>query len=213
MSGPADRVTGELRAYVERTVLPRYASFDAAHRIDHVRTVIEESLALAAGYDVDADMVYTVAAYHDTGLVAGRERHHLVSGEIVAADTELRRWFTGPQIVCMREAVEDHRASADRPPRSIYGMIVAEADRVIDPRVTLLRTVQYGLEHYPQLSREEHYARFRQHLREKYAEGGYLRLWIPGSGNAARLAVLRGIIADSGRLRAAFEELFDGCRG
>ena len=34
------------------------------------------------------------------------------------------------------------------------------------------------------------------HLHEKYGRGGYLKLWIPWSENAARLNVLQDIIAD-----------------
>ena len=177
----------ELERYIEREIIPRYEDFDAAHRTDHVRTVIAQSLELAAHYDADADMVYTVAAYHDTGLANGRERHHIDAGRILAADTELRRWFSEEQIAVMRDAVEDHRASSDGEPRTIYGRIVAEADRVIDPETIIRRTVQYGLAHCPELDREEQYARCLAHLQQKYAEGGYLRLWIAESENARRL--------------------------
>ena len=131
-----------LVTYIEAEIIPRYEHFDRAHGTDHVRTVIAQSLALAARYDVDTDMVYTVAAYHDTGLANGRERHHIDAGRILAEDAELRRRFTEEQIGIMREAVEDHRASSDHPPRTIYGRIVAEADRVIDPATIVRRTVQ-----------------------------------------------------------------------
>ena len=76
-------INQELEQYIEREIIPRYESFDGAHRIDHVRTVIAQSLALAAHYDVDTDMVYAIAAYHDTGLAFGRERHHLDAGRIL----------------------------------------------------------------------------------------------------------------------------------
>lgn len=198
-----------LKAYVEAEIIPRYEHFDRAHGTDHVRTVIAQSLALAAHYDVDTDMVYTVAAYHDTGLVNGRERHHIDAGRILAEDAELRRRFTEEQIGVMREAVEDHRASSDHAPRTIYGRIVAEADRVIDPATIIRRTVQYGLANYPALDREGHYARCRDHLQKKYAEGGYLRLWIAESDNARRLEELRAIIRDPQRLRKLFDETFD----
>lgn len=198
-----------LEAYVEAEIIPRYEHFDRAHGTDHVRTVIAQSLALAAHYDVDTDMVYTVAAYHDTGLVNGRERHHIDAGRILAEDAELRRRFTEEQIGVMREAVEDHRASSDHAPRTIYGRIVAEADRVIVPATIIRRTVQYGLANYPALDREEHYARCRDHLQKKYAEGGYLRLWIAESDNARRLEELRAIIRDPQRLRRLFDETFD----
>lgn len=198
-----------LEAYVEAEIIPRYEHFDRAHGTDHVRTVIAQSLALAAHYDVDTDMVYTVAAYHDTGLVNGRERHHIDAGRILAEDAELRRRFTEEQIGVMREAVEDHRASSDHAPRTIYGRIVAEADRVIVPATIIRRTVQYGLANYPALDREGHYARCRDHLQKKYAEGGYLRLWIAESDNARRLEELRAIIRDPQRLRRLFDETFD----
>ena len=198
-----------LEAYVEAEIIPRYEHFDRAHGTDHVRTVIAQSLALAAHYDVDTDMVYTVAAYHDTGLVNGRERHHIDAGRILAEDAELRRRFTEEQIGVMREAVEDHRASSDHAPRTIYGRIVAEADRVIVPATIIRRTVQYGLANYPALDREGHYARCRDHLHKKYAEGGYLRLWIAESDNARRLEELRAIIRDPQRLRKLFDETFD----
>ena len=198
-----------LVAYVEAEIIPRYEHFDRAHGTDHVRTVIAQSLALAAHYDVNTDMVYAIAAYHDTGLVNGRERHHIDAGRILAEDAELRRRFTEEQIGVMREAVEDHRASSDHAPRTIYGRIVAEADRVIDPATIIRRTVQYGLANYPALDREGHYARCRDHLQKKYAEGGYLRLWIAESDNARRLEELRAIIRDPQRLRKLFDETFD----
>lgn len=197
----------EIERYIEEQIIPRYTSFDRAHSIDHVRTVIAESLALAEHYDVDRRIVYVTAAYHDLGLCEGRERHHIVSGEIVRADQQLRKWFSGDEIELIACAVEDHRASSDHEPRSIYGRIVAEADRVIDPEITLRRTVQYGLANYPQLDIEGQYTRFCAHLQEKYAEGGYLRLWIPESKNGSRLAELRQLIKNSELLRHTFERL------
>lgn len=202
----------ELVDYVEREIIPRYRLFDAAHREDHVRTVIRESLELAAPYGLEANVIYAAAAWHDTGLVAGRERHHLVSGEIVAADGRLRKWFTEEQIRTIREAVEDHRASAGREPRSVYGRIVAEADRVIDPDTTLRRTVSYGLSHAPELDREGQYARFCEHLTSKYAPGGYLKLYVPESKNRERLERLQALIAAPERLREAFDALYDELR-
>lgn len=194
--------------YVESEILPRYASFDKAHQNDHVDRVIQESLRLAQYYEVNPDMVYVIAAYHDVGLVEGRERHHLVSGSLLQADQKLRNWFSEEEIQLMKEAVEDHRASNKHEPRSIYGKIVSEADRVIDVETTFRRTVQYGLSHYPEMIPEEHYLRFRDHLITKYGEGGYLKLWIPQSDNAERLQEIRGILKDEVQLRNIFMKLF-----
>ena len=198
-----------LQAYIESAILPRYKGFDPAHRTDHALQVIAESLKLAKHYEVDERMVYTIAAYHDIGLCEGREHHHLVSGRLVREDENLRKWFTEEEIEIMAQAVEDHRASLDHAPRSIYGRIVAEADRLIEPMQILRRTVQYGLSHYPELTQEQHYLRYCEHLQEKYAEGGYLKLWIPESENASQLKALRGIIADETRKREVFERIFE----
>lgn len=199
----------QLQHYIEEQIIPRYEKFDRAHRVDHVQTVIDQSLALAKHYEVDIDMVYTIAAYHDTGLTQGRENHHIDAGKILATDTTLQQWFSQEQIDVMREAVEDHRASSDHEPRTIYGRIVAEADRVIDPETILRRTVQYGLANYPSLDRGAQYARCVEHLQSKYAEGGYLRLWITESDNSQRLAELRALIRDREQLRTRFEQIFD----
>ena len=198
-----------LQAYIESAIFPRYKGFDPAHRTDHALQVIAESLKLAKHYDVDERMVYTIAAYHDIGLCEGRERHHLVSGRMLRADERLHEWFTDEEIETMAQAVEDHRASLDHAPRSIYGRIVAEADRLIEPMQILRRTVQYGLSHYPELTQEQHYLRYCEHLQEKYAEGGYLKLWIPESENTSQLKALRGIIADETRKREVFERIFE----
>ena len=58
-----------LITYIETAIIPRYKEFDKAHNLSHVRTVIEESLALARQYpEADERLAYVIAAYHDTGL-------------------------------------------------------------------------------------------------------------------------------------------------
>lgn len=194
-------------AYVEQEILPHYDHFDAAHQRNHADEVIARSLSLAKHYDVDENMVYAIAAFHDTGLCEGRDTHHLVSGRIIREDLKLRDWFTEEQIETMAQAAEDHRASSDHEPRTIYGKIVAEADRLITPEKVIRRTIQFGRDHYPELDKEGQYQRFRQHLLEKYSDTGYLRLWIPESDNAVRLEQLRQIIRDEKALREAFEHI------
>lgn len=203
----------ELQSYVEAEILPRYDHFDKAHRRPHVERVIRDALALAEHYPVDPALLYVAAAFHDTGLSADRATHHLVSGRIIREDPALPRWFSAEQIETIAQAAEDHRASLDHDPRSIYGRIIAEADRQIEPETIVRRTVQYGLGHYPERDREGHWQRTLEHLHEKYAAGGYLKLWIPESPNAEKLAELRRLIADETRLRALFERIFAEERG
>ena len=205
MAKPIDTT---LTQYIEQEILPRYDHFDAAHRRDHADDVIRRSLALAEHYDVDTDMVYAIAAYHDTGLCEGRDTHHLVSGRIIREDEQLRAWFDEDQIETMAQAAEDHRASSGHEPRSIYGKIVAEADRLILPDKVIRRTIQYTRDHFPDYDKEQQYERFREHLLEKYSDSGYLKLWLPESDNAPRLEQLRVIIRDERLMREAFEKAF-----
>ena len=198
----------DLQQYVEAKILPRYDGFDKAHRRPHVERVIRDALALAAFYPVDRDMVYAAAAFHDTGLCEDRATHHLVSGRIIRDDPLLPRWFSPEQIETIAQAAEDHRASLDHDPRSIYGRIIAEADRQIEPETIVRRTVQFGLAHYPSADRETHWQRTLDLLHEKYAAGGYLKLWIPESPNAGKLEELRALIADERRLRTLFDNIF-----
>ena len=198
-----------LKEYIEANVIPRYDSFDKGHDRSHVEMVIEQSLQLARQQGVREDMAYVIAAYHDTGLCEGREHHHEVSARILRADSRLRQWFTESEIATMADAAEDHRASSDHEPRTIYGRIVAEADRFIDPETIIRRTVLYGIEHYPALSREEHYRRMVAHLHEKYGPSGYLRLWFPDSPNAARLERLRQMMSDAELLRSLFNRFYE----
>lgn len=202
-------VADDLRRYVEAEIIPRYDGFDKAHGIDHARQVIDRSMEIARNYDVDAAMVYTVAAYHDTGLCEGRERHHEVSAEILRADTTLRRWFDDGQIDVMCEAVEDHRASSDREPRSIYGRIVAEADRCLDTDTVIRRTIRYGIARNPEFDRRQHFDRCMAHITAKYGEGGYLKLWIPESDNGRKLAALRELLRRPTELERIFNSIYD----
>ena len=195
-----------LKQYIEREVIPRYAAFDKAHREDHARMVIDRALTMGKAYDINEELLYTAAACHDLGLAIDRKTHHLESGKAIRQDACLAEWFTREQIETIAQAAEDHRASATTPPRSLYGALVAEADRMIDPMTIIRRTVQFGFSHYPELDREGHWQRTLEHLHEKYAEGGYLHLLIPGSPNEAPLEALRKIIRDEARLR----EIFDG---
>ena len=199
----------EIRTYIECEILSRYDGFDAAHRRDHADVVVERSVELAQRLGADVEMAYVIAAYHDMGLAVGRDVHHTESKRILLADKELRRWFSEEDIATMGDAVEDHRASSKQPPRTIYGRIVAEADRLIVPHSIIRRTIQFTLTHHPELDREQGYERLLEHMREKYDYGGYLKLWIEESDNAQRLEELRKIIADKPTLRRLYEEIYN----
>ena len=203
------REFGEIREFVEREIVPRYDGFDAGHGRDHVLTVISQALQLAGYYpEADKCLLLVAAAYHDLGLVNGREHHHTDSARIVREDMRLRQWFTEEEINIIADAAEDHRASSDHEPRTIYGRIVAEADRIIDGETIVRRALQYGMKHEPDLDREGQYHRLMEHMREKYDYGGYLKLWIPESDNARNLEAFRQTLADEKAFRGMFDRIY-----
>ena len=198
----------DLVEFIETKILPKYADFDRAHNLEHVTRVIRRSLDLVKITGADINMVYTIAAYHDVGMSGPRAIHHITGGKILAADNRLKKWFSPEQIKIMKEAIEDHRASASRAPRSLYGKIIAEADRDIDVDTVIRRTIQYGLGNYPELDKEGHWNRFLEHMNSKYSTNGYIRLWLPKSPNEENLNKLRALIANPPQLRKRFDQLF-----
>ena len=198
----------DLVEFVETKILPQYAEFDRAHNMEHVTRVIRRSLDLVKTTGADINMVYAIAAYHDLGMSGPRAIHHITGGKILASDARLKKWFSTEQIKIMKEAVEDHRASASRAPRSLYGKIIAEADRDIDVEVVVRRTIQYGLSNYPEKDKDEQWERFKEHMDSKYSADGYIKLWLPKSPNEKSLNELRNLIANKQKLREAFDRIW-----
>jgi uncharacterized protein len=198
-----------LKQYLNETVIPIYETFDEAHRPDHIHTVLNRSLSIAKDYDVDYDMVYVIAIYHDIGMMYGRSDHHETGARYLLNDEMLRSYFSNDDLILMSQAIEDHRASKDEEPRSIYGKIIAEADRDLEPEHVLRRTIQYGLSHFPDLTFDEHLDRLIEHMERKYGEQGYLKLWLKVEENIEQQKKLRTLIKDRTKLKMLVKRIYD----
>jgi len=203
-------VKPEILEYIQQNILPKYKLFDNAHNPEHAERVIQNSLSITKDYDVDINKVYVIAAYHDVGLAQGRKDHEKNSAVFLLSDSTLAKWFSKDEMILMAEAIEDHRASNDYAPRSIYGKIVSEADRDIEYVTILTRVIQYSLENYPNYTPEEHFIRSYNHLQDKYGEGGYLKLWLDTEKNQRNLQELRESIASADKFKADFMRIFQG---
>ncbi|MCI8760268.1 MAG: HD domain-containing protein [Clostridia bacterium] len=169
----------ELVQYIENEVFPKYDKNEEGHGIKHIKIVIKRSLELAKDYDVDLNMVYTIASYHDLGHYIDRKTHEIISAKMFMQDEKIRQWFTDEQIIIIKEAIEDHRASSNHEPRTIYGKIISTADRtIIDIDNTIKRTYSYGKRNYINLSEEQQIERVYRHLTEKYGENGYAKVYL-----------------------------------
>ncbi|MBQ8056423.1 MAG: HD domain-containing protein [Paludibacteraceae bacterium] len=202
-------MNSSLKTYIETHILPQYEHFDKGHNIEHIQSVIKESLLIAKDYDVSEDMVYTIAAYHDIGIPKGRDLHHIYSGEFLLQDAHLNQWFSAEEIQTMKAAIEDHRASSKNEPRSIYGKIISEADRQLDCETIIRRTIQFSLKNFPNYTFDEHYQRIIGHIQEKYGENGYLKLWIKSKRNEKGLADIRQLLKNKSLFKQKVIELYE----
>ncbi len=162
-----------VREYVEGEILPQYEKLKG-HTGEHIAQVISRSLEFAKQVPgVNVDMVYVIAAYHDLGRLIDNETHNVESAKMLRADEFLKENFAAEEIETMAEAVEDHRASLGREPRSIYGKIVSSADRNPSVESMLKRAYDYNKLLHPDYSEDEIIEDVRVHIREKYAPDGY----------------------------------------
>lgn len=202
-------MNNELILYIQKNIMPRYQYNDKAHRADHILRVIRNSLLIAQDYDVDLNIIYTAAAYHDLGLAVERERHEVFSKEIMLSDKRLDDFFNEKEKETIADAIVSHRASSKGEPKTIYGKIVADADRDLVPARIIERTVLFSLANFPSRDKEGHFIRTYEHIKEKYGEGGYLTLWLDTQVNNDNLAKLRNLISDKSRFRKVFHYYYN----
>ena len=171
-------VNEELKRYIEQNIFPRYKLNDKGHQIEHINYVINRCYKLSKNMDIDNNMLYVIAAYHDIGYYVDYKNHEKVSAQIMYNDTNLNNFFNDKNLIIMKEAIEDHRASLNREPRSIYGKILSSADRNIDVDDSLKRIYLYSITHFNKLSEEETIEECYKHTLEKFGNGGYANFFV-----------------------------------
>lgn len=184
-------VNHSLRRYVIENILIEYENYEKSHGPEHIKRVIDRSLKIASGMDVDLNMVYCAAAYHDIGLKYGRDDHEVTSAVWLMKDDNLDKWFTREQKITMAKAIEDHRASNDSQITSVYGLIVSEADRDIVPSRVIRRCIEFECSNHPNDSLEKNLERILGHIVTKYGPDGYLKLRLPDKDNEEGLKTIR----------------------
>ena len=187
----------DLVNYIENEIFPLYSKNEEGHGLKHINKVIEKSLKFAKNYDVNIDMIYTIAAYHDLGHHIDRKRHEIISAQIFMEDKNMKKWFSDEQRKIIKEAIEDHRASSKSNPRSRYGKIISTADRtIISINDTILRTYSYGKRNYKGITQEEQIQRVYEHLKDKYGEKGYAKIYLEDKEFDESLKKLREALKD-----------------
>ena len=168
-----------LKQYFEINIMPEYSKNESGHGIEHIQYVIDRCMRFAEQFDnIDLDMLYTIAAFHDIGHHIDKKNHDIVSAKIFYDNDDMKRFFTEKQRTIIKEGIEDHRASSDSCPRSDYGKIISSADRSTDVNEFLKRTHSYTLKHNPDATIEEMLERAYNHTKDKYGKSGYAKHYV-----------------------------------
>ena len=171
-------INKDLKAYIEQKVLTEYSKNEPAHNLEHIEYVIERSFKFAQTVeDINYNMVYVIASYHDIGHHIDPNKHEIISAEIMSNDINLKKYFSDEELKIIKEAIEDHRASAKNEPRSIYGKIVSTADRNNTVEACLMRSYTYGKKLEPDYTDEQLFERAYEHLKLKFGENGYAKFF------------------------------------
>lgn len=191
-------VNSKLKKYIEEKVFPEYNKNESGHGINHIKDVIKRSFDLVKENDLDVniDMVYVVAAYHDIGHHIDSKTHEIISADIMSKDDNLKEFFNEDELKVIKEAIEDHRASAKDDPRSIYGRIVSSADRNNKVEDCLRRTYTYGKKLNPEATDEELFQRAYDVLQNKFGEDGYAKYYFKDSNYEKFLKEIRDLLKD-----------------
>ena len=172
-------INKDLKNYIEVEILPQYEKNDSGHAIEHINYVIERCFKFAQQFDgINSDMLYTIAAFHDIAHHIDKKNHERLSAEYFYNDIKMKELFSGEERLLIKEAIEDHRASADSSPRSDYGKIISSADRSTDINDFLCRTHAYTLKHFPNITKEEMLHRAYEHTEHKYGKAGYAKHYV-----------------------------------
>ena len=172
-----------MKTTLNKEIKPLYKAFDKAHNLSHYKFVTNNCVEYAKelikkGNNIDLELAFIVGAYHDVGLICGREKHAKSSADFVRNDKKLKIFFDEENIELIAQAVEDHSSHLTYEPRSIYGKLVADADRNNSLYLVFARPIKYGLKNEKHLSRKEHIIRVYDFVTKKFGRNGYVKYWL-----------------------------------
>lgn len=170
----------DLKEYINSNIKNKYKDFDKAHNISHFNFVTKNCISygkelINKGEKIDLDIAFIVGAYHDIGIINGRENHAISSGKFVRNDKFLKQFYDKETIEIIAQAVEDHSSHLTYTPRNIYGKIVADADRNNTKYLVFSRPIKYGLKYEKHLSKQEQIERVYDFVQNKFGRNGYVK--------------------------------------
>lgn len=201
----------DLIVYVKNSILPEYKKFDKAHNEEHVKAVIKRSfqIAISQKEDLNNDLIFAIAAYHDIGIMVARKNHNIHSANIVRNDKNLEKFFSDDEIEIIAQAVEDHSTHLRRCPRSIYGQIVADADKDTDIEHALGRTWQFAKKYFPNYSQEQMIENVYDDLCKRYGHNGSVQFWLSTQSTDCYFQAMRNLAINKDLFNEKIKEIID----
>ncbi len=202
------RINPKLKEYVEREIFPEYEKNDKGHDINHIVQVLKRSFALSKQLeDINLNMVYVIAAFHDIGHHINKEEHEIVSANMFYENEKMKEFFTEEERTIIKEAIEDHRSSLEGEPRTIYGKLISSADKTPDLKTMVTRTRAYSMKHFKEMTEDEMFEREFNHLNEKFGSEGYAKCYIKDEEYEAFLNDMKEILSDIEKYKEYYVEI------
>ena len=203
-----NKVNPRLTNYVESYIFPQYDKNESGHGLEHIEYVLRRCFMFSEQFqDLNYDILYTIAAYHDIGHHIDKKHHEIISAEIFMKDDFMKSFFNDSEREIIKEAIEDHRASSKTPPRSDYGKIISSADRSTDLDNFLKRTHSYTLKHFSPKSNEEIIERAYEHTSDKYGSQGYAKHYLNDEEYEAFILKVRDLLKDKNSFTKYYKDI------
>ncbi len=203
-----DKRNPDLYEYLKTSRLPQYALNDSGHGIEHIEYVVKRCFRFLEQFEnINYNILYTAAVYHDIAHHIDKKNHEKLSADIFYKDEAIKKFFNENEITIIKEAIEDHRASLQSEPRNVYGKILSSADRSTDIDDFLKRTHAYTLKHQPKSTYNEMIERAYIHTKEKYGTQGYAKHYVIDDEYIKFRAEIQNLIENKGEFILKYNEV------
>ena len=192
-------INKKLKNYIEKEILSQYDE-NNGHGKSHIESVIKRSFELNDKFNLhlDSNMIYVIAAYHDLGYKIDADNHEEVSSNLFMQDNMMKTFFSDEDRKIIKEAITDHRASLEYEPRSIYGKLISSADREINVKKYLKRSIFFQAnKHKNENTTVDAVINYSyKKISSKYGKEGYAKMYYPDETYKNYLKEIQMLIND-----------------
>ena len=167
------KIDNTLKEYINDKILPKYDLNDKGHNKNHIEYVLRRALEISKGCSIDYNKLYTCVYFHDIACHINREEHEILSADIAYKDAFLNNFFSNNEMVIIKEAIEDHRASSNRIPRNIYGKILSSSDRNVSIKDFFVSSLFFKVSNINSLDMNKAIENSYNHAIDKFGKNGY----------------------------------------